>query len=45
MTLSPEDVAVVAWRIFDEEQLLIHNLPGYAEYCAKVRWRLLPKVF
>ena len=33
------------WRLFDEERFLSKNLPGYAEYCAKVRWRLIPGIF
>jgi protein-S-isoprenylcysteine O-methyltransferase Ste14 len=33
------------WRILDEEQFLARNLPGYAEYRAKVRWRLIPRIF
>lgn len=33
------------WRLFDEERFLSKNLPGYTEYCAKVRWRLIPRVF
>jgi protein-S-isoprenylcysteine O-methyltransferase Ste14 len=33
------------WRLFDEERFLSKNLPGYTEYCAKVRWRLMPGVF
>ncbi|MFH1487234.1 MAG: isoprenylcysteine carboxylmethyltransferase family protein [Chloroflexota bacterium] len=33
------------WRLLDEEQFLARNLPGYIEYCAKVRWRLVPRVF
>lgn len=33
------------WRIFDEEQFLARNLPGYTEYRAKVRSRLIPGVF
>jgi protein-S-isoprenylcysteine O-methyltransferase Ste14 len=33
------------WRLFDEERFLLKNLPGYADYCAKVRWRLLPGIF
>ncbi len=36
---------VLIWRLFDEEHLLTKNLPGYAEYCAKVKWRLVPGVF
>jgi protein-S-isoprenylcysteine O-methyltransferase Ste14 len=30
------------WRVFDEEKLLTENLPGYAEYREKVRYRLIP---
>jgi len=33
------------WRLFDEEQFLSKNLPGYTEYRAQVRWRLIPGVF
>lgn len=33
------------WRLFDEEQFLAKNLPGYTEYCAKVRWHLIPGIF
>lgn len=33
------------WRLFDEESFLARNLPGYSEYCAKVRWHLVPGVF
>lgn len=36
---------VLIWRLFDEEALLTRDLPGYAEYCRKVRWRLLPLIF
>jgi protein-S-isoprenylcysteine O-methyltransferase Ste14 len=32
------------WRLVDEEKLLAKNLPGYVEYCAKVQWRLIPRV-
>jgi len=33
------------WRLLDEEKFLAKNLPGYMEYCSKVRWRLIPGVF
>jgi protein-S-isoprenylcysteine O-methyltransferase Ste14 len=33
------------WRLLDEEKFLAKNLPGYVDYCAKVRWRLIPRVF
>lgn len=32
-------------RLFDEEALLAQSLPGYAEYCRTVRWRLIPGIF
>jgi protein-S-isoprenylcysteine O-methyltransferase Ste14 len=32
-------------RLLDEERLLAKELPGYAEYRAKVRWRLIPGIF
>lgn len=35
----------LVWRLFDEEKFLAKNLPGYTEYCAKVRWHLIPGVF
>jgi protein-S-isoprenylcysteine O-methyltransferase Ste14 len=38
-------ILAVVWRLFDEEKLLVQDLPGYKEYCAKVRWRLVPDVF
>lgn len=33
---------VLASRIHYEERFLTHNLPGYAEYCQRVRYRLVP---
>jgi len=33
------------WRIFEEEGLLLKNLPGYAEYKNRVRHRLVPFVW
>ena len=33
------------WRLLDEEKLLKKNLPGYTEYCERVRWRMIPGVF
>lgn len=35
----------LVWRLFDEEQFLTHNLPGYTEYCTKVRWHVMPGIF
>jgi protein-S-isoprenylcysteine O-methyltransferase Ste14 len=36
---------VLIWRMFDEEGFLAANLPGYAEYMQKVRYRLIPGVW
>jgi protein-S-isoprenylcysteine O-methyltransferase Ste14 len=38
-------IPFLIWRLLDEELFLSRNLPGYAEYCAKVRWRLIPWIF
>jgi protein-S-isoprenylcysteine O-methyltransferase Ste14 len=32
-------------RIFDEERFLVQELPGYAEYRQKVRYRLIPHLW
>jgi protein-S-isoprenylcysteine O-methyltransferase Ste14 len=37
-------VALV-FRILNEEQVLIKNLPGYKEYCRKTRYRLIPFIW
>lgn len=34
--------AVLVFRLLDEEQHLASNLPGYAAYHGRVRWRLVP---
>ena len=38
-------VAVIVWRLADEEAYLAHNLAGYADYQARVRARLVPGVW
>ncbi|HVA33580.1 MAG TPA: isoprenylcysteine carboxylmethyltransferase family protein [Candidatus Baltobacteraceae bacterium] len=38
-------VALVVWRLLDEEALLAKNLNGYAEYQVQTRWRLIPGFF
>ena len=35
----------LVWRLFDEEAMLASGLLGYREYCARTRWRLVPRVF
>lgn len=41
----PPFVAVIAWRLLDEERFLVDHLPGYAGYREKTRYRLLPRVW
>ncbi len=35
----------VAARALDEERYLAKNLPGYAEYCQKVHYRIIPLIW
>lgn len=39
------NLPVLAWRLLDEERYLARNLPGYTEYCARTRYRLIPLVW
>lgn len=38
-------IPVMWWRIVDEEALLRGSLPGYNEYCAQVKYRLIPGLY
>jgi protein-S-isoprenylcysteine O-methyltransferase Ste14 len=38
-------ILVIAIRLLDEEKFLRQNLTGYAEYCQKVRYHLIPYVW
>ena len=38
-------IAVMVVRLLDEEKLLLANLPGYAEYVARVKYHLMPPVW
>jgi protein-S-isoprenylcysteine O-methyltransferase Ste14 len=38
-------VAVLVWRLLDEERFLSGHLAGYTAYCAKTRYRLVPGVW
>ena len=38
-------VAVIVVRLLDEEKLLLRELAGYAEYAARVKYRLIPSVW
>ena len=41
LAVIPITLAIV-WRLLDEEQFLVTNLPGYPEYRETVRFRLVP---
>lgn len=45
LALVPLFLALIAVRIAIEERTLREGLPGYAEYAARVRYRLLPGVW
>jgi len=36
---------LVIFRIFNEEQVLVKELPGYKDYMQKVKYRLIPFVW
>jgi protein-S-isoprenylcysteine O-methyltransferase Ste14 len=38
-------VAVIVVRLLDEEKLLLHHLPGYDQYAARTRYRLIPFIW
>lgn len=38
-------VPALMWRLTDEERYLRAHLPGYAAYCARTRYRLVPGVW
>jgi protein-S-isoprenylcysteine O-methyltransferase Ste14 len=45
LTVYVPIVAVIVWRLRDEERYLAERLPGYSEYCAKVTYRLIPYIW
>ena len=38
-------IPALAWRLLDEERFLKQNLPGYADYCRQVHYRLIPGIW
>jgi len=38
-------VPVLIWRIFNEEKVLLRDLPDYYEYCQERHYRLLPLIW
>ena len=45
LSAFPPFVAVIVWRLLDEERFLTSRLQGYAAYCEKTRARLVPHVW
>lgn len=37
--------AIIIARTLNEEEVLRRDLPGYGDYCKKVRWRLIPYIW
>ena len=35
----------LAWRLIDEERMLMRHLGGYTDYRRRVRWRLIPHIW
>ena len=38
-------IPIIVARILDEERLLVMQLNGYADYCRRVKWRIIPFVW
>ena len=38
-------VPALIWRLIDEERILKRDLPGYVDYCRRVRNRLIPEIW
>jgi len=38
-------IPALAWRLLDEERVLVRGLDGYPAYKCKVRWRMIPHIW
>ncbi|HTV14335.1 MAG TPA: isoprenylcysteine carboxylmethyltransferase family protein [Acidobacteriaceae bacterium] len=38
-------IGLLVIRLLDEEKMLRAELRGYAEYCERVKWRLVPRIY
>jgi protein-S-isoprenylcysteine O-methyltransferase Ste14 len=45
LLIVPGGIGILALRLTAEERTLVRDLPGYAEYRLKVRWRLFPGIW
>lgn len=44
LMLTPMLILALTWRIVNEKRTLCAKLPGYDDYAARVRYRLIPYV-
>ena len=45
LSALPLIALLIIWRLLQEEKILRRDLPGYAEYCRRTRYRLIPGVW
>ena len=45
LCVLPLFLALLVWRLIDEETLLVQDLPGYDNYRQRVRYRLVPHLW
>jgi protein-S-isoprenylcysteine O-methyltransferase Ste14 len=45
MLMSIPMTLVIVLRLLDEEKFLQRSLPGYTEYCGKVKFHLAPHIW
>jgi protein-S-isoprenylcysteine O-methyltransferase Ste14 len=43
--IAPIALALLVWRTIVEDRMLQRDLPGYADYATRVRYRLVPGVW
>jgi protein-S-isoprenylcysteine O-methyltransferase Ste14 len=43
--IAPIALALLVWRTVVEDRMLQRDLPGYANYVARVRYRLMPGIW
>ena len=43
--IAPVALVLLVWRTIVEDRMLQRDLPGYAEYAARVRYRLVPRIW
>ena len=43
--IAPVALALLVWRTMIEDRMLQRDLPGYADYAARVRYRLVPGIW